>query len=140
MVLLILRKTSDFFKKLQNKKHVFSHGPTFLIIILNIKFDRSHTRQLKKLFPKQVTGGGLTVRQDKKCFWDRVTMKVGALQSPELGASFRYLEHMCMTSRKFFRGLWSQKNASKTGRNSEISTCFQGSEPWNFWKFSFFLQ
>ena len=43
MVLLILRQTSDFFKKLQNKKHVFSHGPTFLIIILNIKFDKSHT-------------------------------------------------------------------------------------------------
>ena len=43
MVWLILRRTRNFFKKLQNKKHVFSHGPTFLIIILNIKFDSSHT-------------------------------------------------------------------------------------------------
>ena len=61
--------------------------------------------EVKEVVSKTGHWGGLTVRQDKKLFRCRMTTRVGALQSPELGASFRYFKHMCMTSRKFFRGL-----------------------------------
>ena len=60
----------------------------------------------------------------------RMAMGVGAFESPDPGAPSRYLKHILLSSRKFFRGLWSRRIHWKM-RKSQIK--FRNFEM-NFWK------
>ena len=42
-----------------------------------------------------------------------LTTRVAALESPDLQVPSRYLEHLLLTSRKFFTGHWSQRFIEK---------------------------
>ena len=42
-------------------------------------------------------------------YMHRMTTKIGAFESPDLGALSRYLKHILFNSGKFFRGLWSRR-------------------------------
>ena len=65
-------------------------------------------------------------------FWSmcRMAMGVGAFESPDPEAPSRYLKHILLSSRKFFRGLWSRRIHWKM-RKSQIK--FRNFEM-NFWK------
>ena len=65
-------------------------------------------------------------------FWSmcRMAMGVGAFDSPDPVAPSRYLKHILLSSRKFFRGLWSRRIHWKM-RKSQIK--FRNFEM-NFWK------
>ena len=56
----------------------------------------------------------------------RMVTRVGALESPDIGGHCRYLKHVDLTSRKFFRDVWSRKlhfflNSMKNGSKSKTS-------------------
>ena len=55
-----------------------------------------------------------------------------ALESPDLGQPFKYLERSHITRRKFLKDIWSKKITPKVGENSKISRFSSGSEKQDF--------
>ena len=58
---------------------------------------------LKKRFLKLLAIGGLHCFLNKKGLRGRMIMRIGALQSPDVGAPSRYLGRLRTTPRKFSR-------------------------------------
>ena len=84
-----------------------------IVPVFEPKTPNSQSLHVKKRFPKQATGGGLTSSRNKKGLRGRMITRVGAFESSELGASSRYLKHASQTSGKFSRSLWSKNVRQK---------------------------
>ena len=90
--------------------------------------------QLEKSDSKRYLSVFFSPKKSKICkmFWSmrRMTARVGAFESPDLGGPFRYLKHILLSSRKFFRDLWSRRVQSKWAKSQVKFRNFE----MNFWK------